>query len=99
MPLFAIVEFSNMVVANIDNRSSTPPVPPGFRTIVDTDWVAGSPAMVGYIWDGAIPASFAAPVVEDVPTDLQGLIDKANLIKGELDKLIAGASGIQGDPA
>jgi hypothetical protein len=96
MPLYAIVEFSNMTVANIDNRSSAPPVPPGFRTIVDSDWAPDAPAMIGYIWEGTFPARFNPPVIEDVPTDLQGIIDKIAAIQAELDKVVAGASSIQG---
>ena len=99
MPLYALVEFSNMTVANVESRSSVLTAPNGFRNILEIDWAVGQIPAIGNIWDGQIPASFSIPVIPDVPSDLQGIIDKALFLKTELDKLIAGAGGIQGDPA
>jgi hypothetical protein len=96
MPLYALVEFSNMTVANIEQRASPPPVPPGFRNIVDSDWAPGQTAMIGHIWDGAIPASFAAPspieIAEDVP-EAVALVREAQAV---LDQRMASLEAILG---
>ena len=96
MPLYALVEFSNQTVVNIEQRNSPPPVPPGFRNIVDTDWAPGQTAMVGYIWDGAIPAGFAPPAPIDLAGDVPEAMSLVRDAQSALDQRMAQLEAILG---
>jgi hypothetical protein len=96
MPLYALVEFSNKIVANIEQRASPPPVPPGFRNIVDSDWAPGQTARIGHIWDGEIPASFAAPPPIDLAEDVPQAVALVREAQSTLDQRMAQLEAILG---
>jgi hypothetical protein len=94
MPRFALVELSNMTVLNISNVSNVPPAPPGFRNIVENltnpnvnEWRADSQPVIGWVWDGQIPAGFSEPgPTEEVPSDLAARV-------AQLEAVIAALTG------
>lgn len=104
MPRFALVELSNMTVLNISNVSNVPPAPPGFRNIVENlanpnvnEWRADSPPVIGWIWDGQIPAGFSEPgPAEEVPTDLAAVNAKLDVAVNTLMQIKQGIDIIQG---
>lgn len=98
MRIYALVEFCNMTVANVETRSSAPPAPPGFRIIVDSDWAEGQIAAIGHIWDDKIPASFAPPAIEDVPADAQEAETVAAVrdAQAEIDRRLARMEALLG---
>ena len=104
MPRFALVELSNMTVLNVANVSTVPTAPPGFRNIIErldapslNEWKAENPPVVGWIWDGQIPAGFAQPgPAADIPTDLGAVNAKLDDALAALNQIKQGIDLIQG---